>query len=441
MATNKKITLKKRVGSTYDVLYPEVKRADILKSDTSALSTFGASVLNAQAAVTDGYASTLAANDTLVSLSSADVRSTFGIAQANYVCTIGGQPDATKLTEAECTGAGGTWTVTQAHQHPISQITNLQASLDGKVPLVNSKIPAQYFPAVNSDSLTFVHAAAGGATTAGATTLSDALNWSFALSNLLDGSGNPLPEHKGDFAIVQTAGYFVQEVATDAGKTFNFNFRQLDTSANNYADVDDYQGGANAEDAIYLEVGDRLVLTEIVKEDSTNYTLYFDVINTNYSVGTVGHKGTASLSEATTLASMSGVSNQEKVTDEKVIRDSMKDVVYEETFTFTYTLDMDEIQFMLGAPTNTTAASVGAFMLDISTGNIYECTNASPPNYTWTQRGSAPGFNRSVVDSATYFIFDNGSITKSFASNAGEDSATGTLLELEPLTNDLVFAI
>lgn len=417
MAT-KKITLKKRVGSTYDVLYPETKKENLLKSDGSALSTFGASVLETNVAVLEpGFGVSLTTtgdpltDEHLYPATAAEARSYFEIAKSD-------------------------------HTHTISQVTNLQTTLDGKVPLVTGKIPEQYFPAVNAESMTFKGAASGATLPENAVTLSTAFGWNLQsafLPSLLDENDNPKPNLLGDYVIVSgAAGYFTNNApVTVTGKTYNIIFRLLNTAFPNFEEVDDAQP-TNANLAVLLEPGDRIVFTDMVVSplDSDTYNLLFDVINVNYSYGNVTYKGSAALSNAVSRTEMSGVSNAANVVDEKVMRDAYKDVVYEEAFTATFTVTEETIlRYSTINPTSTDAASVGTRWLNITTGNVYECTAATPPTYTWAQNGSVPTFNRSSLDPATYYVLN----TIPFV--AGTNLTQGTFQQLAPLSDDLVFAI
>jgi hypothetical protein len=410
MAT-KKITLKKKVGSSFDVLRPETKKANLLQADGDALSTFGASVLETTIAVGQpGFGVSLTTTEDplvdehLYPATASEVRSYFEIAKSD-------------------------------HTHTISAVTGLQDALDAKVPLVGGLIPEVHFPNVNSDSLTFKGTAAGGAGPATAALLTDAFQIDTQqVLDFLDSNGDPKLNNKGDFVIAGD-GYFTEHTGITAGsKTFNFKFRLLGISPD-FEAVDDYQV-QNDDRAVQLESGDRIVLSNIVRNVET-YDFLFDVININYGLAYVGSgaKGTVELSNATTLESMSNTSNASNVVDEKVMRDSMRDIVYEEDFTATFTVtESTEIRYATTNPTSATTGIVGQRWLNITTGSIYECTNAAPPNYTWTQNASIPGFNRSTLDATTYYIFNDIYFT------AAPNLTQGTFLQLEPLTNDLIFA-
>jgi hypothetical protein len=425
---NKKITLKKRTGSTYDVLFPETKVVNILNNDGNPLSIFGQSVLSTQIAQntesqnTVGFAASLTSTAEpsidrhLSSLTQEEVRQYFQIAKED-------------------------------HLHAISSITGLQTALDGKIPLVGSKIPEQYFPAVNAESMTFRGTASGSTLPENAVTLSTAFGWNLQsafLPNLLDANGDPKPNILGDYVIVSgAAGYFTNNAPTTvSGKTYNIIFRLLNTVFPNFEEVDDAQP-PNDDLAVLLEPGDRIVFSDMKLSplDPDTYNLFFDVINTNYSYGNTTYKGSVDLSDATTRGEMSTVSNATNVVDEKVMRDVYKDVVYEESFTATFTVTENTVlKYATTNPTSSNAASVGDRWLNITTGSVYECTAATPPTYTWTQNASIPGFNRSTLDPATYYVFNTISFVVPW--NGGVNKLTqGTFQQLAPVSDDLVFAI
>ena len=422
MAT-RKITLKRRVGSTYDVLYPEIKKADILRNDESALSTFGASVLDTLVALETGFLGTIydtndpAVHQKTYPFTASEARSYFEIAKSD-------------------------------HKHTISAVTGLQTALDAKVPLVGGFIPEVHFPEVNADSLTFGGTLEGGTTTGGATLLSSFFNLqSNWFTSIYDSNGDVKPNQKGSFRIVTTEGYFTNHDGVTAdGKTFNFKFRLLNTAFPNFTEVDDYQV-TNNDLAVQLENGDRIVLTSIEK-DGTTYNLLFDVINVNYGLagsGT-GNRGTVELSEANSQTAMSGASDSTKVVDEKVMRDSMKDMAELEAFSSNggdYLLE-SELSYGLTNPTTTTAAAVGTFYLNITTGQVFECTVASPPNYTWVARSqiylenTSTPISFSVIFPNKYYDLGGTVFVDKFAT---VNKTQGTLYALEPVLNDLIFAI
>jgi hypothetical protein len=429
---NKKITLKKRTGSTYDVLFPETKVVNILKNDGNPLSIFGQSVLSTQIAQntesqnTVGFAASLTSTAEpsidmhLSSLTQEEVRQYFQIAKSD-------------------------------HEHAISSITGLQTALDGKVPLVGSKIPEQYFPAVNAESMTFRGTASGATLSENAVTLSTAFGWNLQsafLPNLLDANGDPKPNILGDYVIVSgAAGYFTNNAPTTvSGKTYNIIFRLLNTAFPNFEEVDDAQP-TNDDLGVLLEPGDRIVFSDMKLSplDPDTYNLFFDVINTNYSYGNTTYKGSAALSNATTRGEMSTVSNAANVVDEKVMRDVYKDVVYEESFTATFTVTENTVlKYATTNPTTSTIGDVDDRLLNITTASVYKCTvsnpGAQPASYTWIQDGSIPTFNRSTLDPATYYVFNT--IPFVVPWNGGVNKLTqGTFQQLAPVSDDLVFAI
>jgi hypothetical protein len=422
MAT-RKITLKKRVGSTYDVLYPEIKKADILRNDESALSTFGASVLDTLVALETGFLGTIYDTNDLA------------VHQKTYPFTASESRSYFEIAKSD-------------HKHTISAVTGLQTALDAKVPLVGGLIPEVHFPEVNADSLTFRGTLSGASATGNAILLSNFFNLqSNWFTGVYDSNGDVKPNYKGNFKVVAIPGYFTNHDGVTAdGKTFNFRFRILNTAFPNFTEVDDYQE-TNNDLAVQLENGDRIVLTSIVR-DGTTYNLLFDVINVNYGLASsgVGNRGTIELSTANSQAAMSGASNSTKVVDEKVMRDSMQDMAELQAFSSNggdY-LNESELSYALTNPTSTTAAAVGTFYLNITTGEVFECTVASPPNYTWVSRsqiyqlGTSTPISFSVIFPNKYYDLGGTLFVDKFATI---NKTQGTLYALEPVTNDLIFAI
>ena len=429
---NKKITLKRKTASGFDVLHPEVKKANLLTSSGTALNTFAESIIDGDSVTLlsgEGYlVGRYNTNDSSVhqhatAETAASIRSLFEIEQAGHYETIA-----------------------DIDQDAI----DLQTVLDGKVPLVNSKIPRQYFPVVNTDSLTFAGVINGGSTSGGATNISaviDIANDSDWFDSVYDDDDAVVDDLKGHFRIVNTAGYFQNHTGVSAdSKTFNFVFRTLDTSTNNFEEVDDYQDD-NSDSALYLESGDRVVLTEITKSSST-FTLKFDVINVNYGLAGTGtnQRGSVQLSSATVKSSMSSNADTTKIVDEKVMRDVMKDVVELESFGSGISSgsyhDETEISFKVGDPTTTYPGVVGAFLLNISNGKIFECTASGGETgpWTWTLRTtlSNPGMNKLTLSPATYYDLNGTNfVGKTLTTNA----SSGTLYKLDPVEDDLVFEV
>lgn len=423
---NKKITLKKRLsGGTYDVLYPETKKANLLQTDGTPLTDFGASVLEANVAVDEpGVGVTLtglgdaATDNKLYPATAGDARFHFQIAQAQ-------------------------------HYHAVSSIQGLGGALNLKVPLDgNGKIPSEHFPEVNSESMTFAGAVSGASTAANATNLLEGLGIANTgtgpfLLGLLDDEDNPLPNQKGRYTIVSgTAGYFKNHSVSASGKTFDIVFRQLNTVNKNFYDVDDNQA-TNDNLAVQLEPGDRIVLTDIEKLSATEFRLQVDVLNMNYSYGSANIKGSARLSDETLLNSMASASNAANVVDEKVIRDVMKDIVYEETYTSGTTITPSTVlRYGTSNPTTSTQGAVNDKYINIATGNLFKCTALNdgtlPVTYTWISDGNIANFSKTALDVAAYYVINGNHWV--VAADAGANKTTvGYLENFEPIADDLVF--
>lgn len=423
---NKKITLKKRLsGGTYDVLYPETKKANLLQIDGTPLTDFGASILEANVAVgQSGTGVTLTGlgdiytDNKLSSQIPGQVRYHFEIAQ-------------------------------RQHYHAVSSIQGLGGALNLKVPLDGSgKILPEHFPAVNSDSLTFAGAVSGASTAANATNLLEGLGIANTgtgtfLLGLLDDEDNPLLNEKGRYTIVSgAAAYFKNHSVVASGKTFDIVFRQLNTVNKNFYDVDDNQP-TNDNLAVQLEPGDRIVLTDIEKISATAFRLQVDVLNMNYNYASVNIKGSAQLSDETLLNSMASASNAANVVDEKVIRDVMKDISYEESYTSGTTITPSTVlRYGTSNPTTSTQGAVNDKYINIATGNLFKCTALNdgvlPVTYTWISDGSIANFSKTALDIAAYYVINGNHWV--VGADAGVNKATvGYLENFEPVADDLVF--
>jgi hypothetical protein len=421
---NKKITLKKRLSDgTYDVLYPETSKANLLKSDGSALTTFGQSVLETNLAVTgNGFGVSLVNEDPVIdnklyAATASEARSYFEVAKRD-------------------------------HEHLVTDIAGMTLALSLKVPLENGKIPEQYFPAINRESMTFVGTSGGSINSSTATNLVTAFGWNlssqFLLTQINTEDGSVKPNIIGNYIIVSgsTGGYFTNAPThTQSGLTFNFKFRALDVNNPDFEVVDDYQPDNN-DLAVFLEPGDRIVLTDITRPNLNEYLYSFDVINTNYSYGGVDKKGAAALSNATSISAMNSSSNSALVVDEKVMRDSMKDIAFEESYTATTTITASTyIKYGTTNPTTSTVGAVNDKYVNITNGSIFKCTVATTggqPSYTWVSDGSIINFAKSALDVSTYYVLNN--IYWVVASDAGVNKTTeGHLENFEPVANDLVF--
>lgn len=212
--------------------------------------------------------------------------------------------------------------VSEDHTHLIEDVTGLQAALDLKVPLDETdKIPIDKFPTVNVAPMRFKGAAAGAGTSAGATGLSTVIPGLTTMA-----SEDDFNKYKNDYVIVTTEGFFVADSLTltidSVSSTVNFEL------ARSYLEADDPQA-VNSEQAVYLEVGDRIVLQSWVDNGDGTYTLKFGIINVNNNLANTSLFGVASLSNPAGLsgrADLNSAIDATKVVDEAALRASMKDI-------------------------------------------------------------------------------------------------------------------
>ena len=121
---NIKVRLKRRDGTAFDDLFPEVKTGTILKSNATALSTFSSELLEGSQ---DSSNTTFVTGDSDGGFNlrtAAQVRSALGIAAST-------------------------------HTHAISEVTGLQAALDDKASLTNGKI-TQLPDGIDVEAMKFV---------------------------------------------------------------------------------------------------------------------------------------------------------------------------------------------------------------------------------------------------------------------------------------------
>lgn len=320
---DKTIKLRKRISSGYQVLNPETKVANVLK---------GLSDLNP-------------ADDNLLQQAAVNERK-FGIVD-NEGFHLLDKDDVKSVT-------GGFAIADSGHYHPISQVfedgtqtTSLQDLLDGKVPLdSHNKVIGSYFPDFARKSA--VKYLSGGdlrnATQETPITLRELFGITAADAELAILSGpdtdtlNRSPFKVGSFVIAKwvsggtntspSSGWVRPTVHENGGITYNYVFRQADN-------IDDTTSDSIVQNNVLkveIEVYDRVVLSEIVENSATEYTLYFDVINSRN--GQIGFKadgyGVVALGDTeTAISNFVGnvnLSQSNKIISEGLLRSAMRDI-------------------------------------------------------------------------------------------------------------------
>jgi hypothetical protein len=341
---NLKVRLKRRNGTAFDDLFPEVAATSLLQSDGTALSTFSAEVLQQAHNASNTTFVTGDADGGLNLRTASSVRSDFGIAasthtqaqstiNACYIVENGlnvykanrgfgsdfGPDDESVCETAACSlsqynnqtdcvlnggtwWAGGTWT-------NLSTALGYKADLDSNNKILFSQLPA----GVDVKAMKFVGVTGNLGTISSAATLSSKFSQ-------LDGLGtSALNQKLGDYLIAtnDTTNKYIAENTSSTGDSYEF---ILATSA---AD-DDQPSGSN----VVIEAGDRIVFTNYTGSTSGSFTFFFAVINSAQSFGASQSKGIVELSSTgQTLDDFdTGTTNRyERVVDEASLRSAMKD--------------------------------------------------------------------------------------------------------------------
>ena len=340
------------------------------------------------------------------------------------------------------------------HQHPISKINGLQDALDLKVPLDGDlKIPGEYFPeSILKSGVQFI----GTADLNGSTgvTLREAFGITadnaedvIALHPNYSGLAKN-PFKPGSFIIVSGAGR-VNEVDYEyGGITYKYVFTQLEEGGNEI-NVDDATSDLISSPAsttsAYLEVSDRVFLTQIEEISSTEFKIYFDVLNSNNSNYKVNGNvpGMVSLSDKTTLASFNTLlKSSERVVDESVMRSAMRDIRYLDEFN-----NSTNIVLSYWIPTGYESMSPVFEGMIILAGTGVDKPIYERQGNDWVQIGTATGFRHGTLTEAgaegiLYYDVNNDvhynlGTTINFGSVSAYELET-THTGLVPLENDLV---
>ena len=343
---NLKVRLKRRNGTAFDDLFPEVAATSLLKSDGTALSTFSAELLQQAHNASNTTFVTADADGGLNLRTASDVRSAFGIAasthpqaqstiNACYIVENGlnvyktnrwsgdtefGPDDESRCETAACSlsqytnqtdctlnggtwWAGGTWT-------NLSTALGYKADLDSNNKILFSQLPA----GVDVKAMKFVGVTGNLGTVSSAATLSSKFTQ-------LDGLGTSALDQKlGDYLIAtnDTTNAYIEENTSSTGDSYEF---ILATSA---ADDDQPSSGSS----VVIEAGDRIVFTNYTGSTSGSFTFFFAVINSAQDFGGSQQKGIVELSSTgQTLDDFdTGTTNRyERIVDEASLRDAMRD--------------------------------------------------------------------------------------------------------------------
>lgn len=277
---NIKVRLKRRDGTSFDDLFPEVKTGTILKSSGAALSTFSSELLEASE------------NGTSTTFVTGDSDGGFNLRTASQV------RDALDIAAS-------------SHTHQISEVTGLQAALDDKASLTNGKI-TQLPDGIDVEAMKFVGVTGDLGASGSAVTLSS----KFSLNSL---STTQLNQKLGDYLIATNSATnrFIKE-NTSNGNSYEF------LLAPNDADDDQTSSTTNVE----IEAGDRIVFVKYTETSTDVFTFFFAVINSSHSVAETDKFGVVELSSGGSALSAYSTSTSDRhtrVVDENSLRDAMRD--------------------------------------------------------------------------------------------------------------------
>lgn len=496
-----KTRLKRRDGTAFDDLFPEVTAPGIVKSDGTALSTFSSELL---------ISSQDSSNITFVTGDSdggfnlrtaSEVLSSFSMASANYstgTCSI-----STYNNDFEnCLANGGTYTPTSNHTHTQSQVnacyivedsvnvykanrwsgdtdfgpsdesrcetaacslsqynnqndcvlqggtwwaggtwTTLSTALGYKADVdSNSKLLFSQLPdGVNVKAMKFVGVTGDLGASGSAVTLSS----KFALNSLSTGD---LDKKLGDYLIAtnSTTNRFIKE-NTSNGNSYEF------ILTTNTADDDQPSSPTNVE----IEAGDRIVFTNYTGDATNGFTFQFTVINGTQTFAGTQQKGIVELSAAgqTLNAYDTGTATRyDRVVDEKSLRDAMKD--QRKIIEFTGNTE-GQLRYWATASSNLpTSGITNGWKALVGTGttkDIYEFNSTlsgwvdTSTNVTFpTNAASIPSGTFNTKDIVYYdagqtqYLYLNGTSGSANVLSVASNTSTSTIL---PADGDLVYWI
>jgi len=470
---NLKVRLKRRNGTAFDDLFPEVAATSLLQSDGTALSTFSAEVLQQAHNASNTTFVTGDADGGLNLRTAAGVRSDFGIAasthtqaqstiNACYIVENGlnvykanrgfgddfDEYDETVCETAACSisqynnnqndcvlnggtwWAGGTWT-------NLSTALGYKADLDSNNKILFSQLPA----GVDVKAMKFVGVTGNLGTVSSAATLSSKFTQ-------LDGLGTSALDQKlGDYLIAtnDTTNAYIAENTSSTGDSYEF---ILATSA---ADDDQPSSGSS----VIIEAGDRIVFTNYTGSTSGSFTFFFAVINSAQSFSGSQQKGIVELSSTgQTLDDFdTGTSTRyERVVDEASLRSAMKD--QRKVIEFTGNTS-GTIKYWATASSNlpTSGVTDGAYAL-VGTGTTKTIFTYSASFSQWGATSNTVTFpaNASGIPSGTFeendvvyydagqaqYLYLDGTNGSSEVLSVASNTSTSTIL---PADGDLVYYI
>lgn len=459
---NKLITLRRKISSGFDVLHPETKKANIQSSPGTALTGFGASVLESEVLIggVNGYGTVYnGANkpldsDTYGYSSAADIREVFQIAEdghqhPNYFANIdvetwdsgttysygelvqrsgstyryinstaGGIADP--ATDVNQLGVGTYWGLVDVSVFNLNQVLATKVALDGSGDIVDTQFPEFSVQGMRIQGTFGANPEVNGVT---------------FVDNAEDLFGTLIDYNTRNDKV----GYY-KVAAENANSSTTIGLaKTYDDGTYNWTIRGHEDGEAvSGLNTVVLEVGDWIVYDGFETD-----TFYFSIVNNQYRDTSAVYKGLGQITTATDVASFqttrTGNTPEERLVDEKAFRDSTKEI-RELTFfdnprgVLNYYADtLTTLQGMSGTSDNELAI-VGTG----STKDIYQKISG-----TWTDTGDDATFPASTAEISVAggtTLYDNDNTTYMLTAAFGNGVVFITT-DAEPLDDDLVFYI
>lgn len=350
-----KIKLKKRDGSAFLDMYPEVSADNLLNASFGTIGTFSQEILTTTQDSEVTYISADA--DGGLNLRNAEeVKSTFGMESSTYdesgvettahnetlndvfacyllvdgvytyrenrwngdtnfgpgeqsrcetpACSSGeiGEDENSCVLGGDTWWPGGTWMT-------MSTILGNKADLDGSNKIEKTQLPAGID--INATKFVGVTGELGTAETP------KTLHTLFTQLN--NKTTEQLEEVLGDYFIVSAATNFhLSQSDSPLGDSYDFLLQ-------NAEGIDDEEPGAPT--VVTPENGDRIVFSTYSGSTPGSYSFFFTIINSNHNAATTSYRGVVGLSEETALNAFSTTNTlrHEKIIDESILRGAMKD--------------------------------------------------------------------------------------------------------------------
>ncbi|NDG52041.1 MAG: hypothetical protein EBY39_03295 [Flavobacteriia bacterium] len=269
------VRIKRKNSSSWDSLFPETTVDQIKTNSGSALSGFASNILEASSPGSTSFVKVAATTGAITFRTPSQTLSDLGAAAAS-------------------------------HDHPQSEITDLDDALADKADLVGTTIDPDQIPDYLFSGLTFAGTTAG-------TTAADALD------ELLDDIDDAFGLGESPSSAERQGGYFV--VTSEFTLTVPTGHRVLV-----------YDDGTTSD--LTLEAGDWIVYVGYGDANSAGSNAHeWAIINNTYKNATTSAVGVVKLSSGsiTTRAGLSNATSNrhEKVMDEKAVRAVMKHIFYE----------------------------------------------------------------------------------------------------------------